>query len=94
MKDIKILNIPHLKAFIHTRMFENVKIPRNVKFKRPKKGTINEAKAGIKNLISMAYNIWCEEVIMKLESNNETLNVTAEENESDQPILINVETIF
>ena len=75
-------------------MFDNVKIPRNIKFKWPKKGTVGEAEAGIRNLISMAYNICCEEVIMKLESNNETVNVCTGENERDRPISINVETIF
>ena len=71
-----------------------MKIPRNVKFKWPKKGTVDEAEASIRNLIYMAYNICCEELIMKLESNNETVSVSADKNKSDHTILINVETIF
>ena len=82
LEHFKVLTVPHLKAFIHIRMFDEVKIPKKAKFKFPKKGTVGEAQAGIRNLLSLAYDLRCKEVLFTV--NDEMIERVEEENEHEQ----------
>ena len=49
-------------------MFDVTKIPKKVNFKFPKKGTIGEAQAGIRNLLYLSNDLRCKEVLMKVDN--------------------------
>ena len=95
LEHFKVLTVPHLKAFIHIRMFDEVKIPKKAKFKFPKKGTVGEAQAGIRNLLSLAYDLRCKEVLFTV--NDEVIERVEEENEreqEDETVMIEATSIF
>ena len=76
LEDFAACNVPQLKHFIYVRAPNDV-----VRSKLPNKGSLEDAKEGVQNLILMAYEIRNENIELEAEDDTEETN-----NEEDVPI--------